>query len=353
MINRGSRISSICLKETIIGSDYDNSFESLPETAKRIIDTFLSFYLIGDDPSSYKDSTIKIDFPIDSVSMDWFRSLYDFRKIPFPKIQCELENFKPLSKSTSDKKVRLLAFSGGKDSSYLAINENVLPVHLIGLNNQSQERELKAVQQLSKLIQNDPIFVQIENNSTIQGDTGYQVRDGLIYVVIAAIGLRFGTSEIISGSYIEDDWYCESELGISGINSMLDIKNFQSYVKVIEHMSEEEVIKSLIKLNPQILSITSSCVISEPDFSSFRRLYNTEFDDPELLPNSCGLCGKCAQINLSRMLFDSTIIMTDFESRQKLVSYYVSRYVKSNPFKSLVEYDLLRKATIKYNCPLP
>lgn len=348
ILQNGNEEYSIRLIENPSSSIRLNDLFSLPDTARRIVDSFLAFYLLGDNIPPPEINKVRINFPLDSSCLEWFRGLYNYWKRPFPELESEVQDFDPLTPSLNKKDKRLLAFSGGKDSTYLAIKNDVLPVHILGLNSKFKARELNAVNNLSRYINNTSILIPIENKNVLFGDIGYQVRDGLIYTLIASAGLKLNASEILSGSYIEGPWYGESKEGIDKLNKILLKKGFESQVSVIKNLDEEDVIRNIIEINPEILNFTSSCVVSEPDFSEFRRRYNKDFSDPPLLSDSCGLCGKCAEINMARMLFDPKLSLTYTDSRIKLVRYYLERFSKSRPFRDLIETNLLNKVAQKY-----
>jgi len=324
-----------------------NKFLSGDLALRNLIDSFMAFYLIGDNPSKYLNEDIRLNFPIDTIYFQWFENLFYFWNIDMPNITYEKKDFGKI-KSKNQKGKDLLAFSGGKDSFFIAKNEDVIPIHIQGMNPKFEARELKAVSELGKLTRNKPKFISLTNLNNVDGNNGYQVRDGLIYALISMYSLIIGGKNILSGSYEEDSWYCESQQSIEHLNSIFNEKGLENKIKVIDKLSEEEVINELLK-TPEVFNYTTSCVIAGEDREHLKKKYLTEFTGiPLINGDSCGLCGKCAQINLVKMLHPIESKKLKRNAIIPLARYYLERYEVSEAFKVLVEADVIRKVSELY-----
>ncbi|MFT4304518.1 MAG: hypothetical protein ACMXX8_00355 [Candidatus Woesearchaeota archaeon] len=343
ILNNDSRIESISLNS----NPQISKLLSEDLALRNFIDSFMAFYLIGDNPYKYLNEDIRLNFPIEPIYFQWFENLFSFWNIDMPNITYEKKDFGKI-KLENQKGKDLLAFSGGKDSFFIAKNEDVIPIHIQGMNPRFESRELKAVRELGKLTKNRPQIISLNNLNNIDGNNGYQVRDGLIYVLISMYSLIIGGKNILSGSYEEDSWYCESQQSIEHLNSIFNEKGLENKIKVIDKLSEEEVINELLK-TPEVFNYTTSCVISGEDREYLKKKYLTEFTGiPLINDDSCGLCGKCAQINLVKMLHPIESKKLKKNAIVPLVRYYIERYEVSDAFKVLVEADVIRKVSKRY-----
>lgn len=301
------------------------SFDNVDPTIQRLMETFFLFYAVADRRPDGSLKKVTTDIPIEEEALPWLEELFRRYKKPFPKLNAPIVNMPKVSryKTTSQP---LSTFSGGKDSTFVVLENDATPVHVAKINKSTQTRELDAVMRLRDSFSRQVNIVPLLNSVTGgHGSLKYEVRDGLIYALLLHTAHQKGADTILSGSYGESEWYCASPEAIALFNDILEKKGIQTKVQQLEGWDEEELIRLFIKKYPDIFEMTAPCVTSDDRYARNRKWFMQKFPDFPLFEGVCGMCGKDIQLNLARLLHDPKVLALERETRRAVAQYYLQK----------------------------
>ncbi len=134
--------------------------KNLNPTIKGLIDNFLLFYAFADAKPNGTIKEIFTDIPVDEDALVWLKGLYDYFGQPMPGITGPKTKFAPVPGYKASG-IKLSTLSGGKDSAFITLENNTIPVHIANINKATQTRELKSVSILSEKLPNKPLVVPL------------------------------------------------------------------------------------------------------------------------------------------------------------------------------------------------
>ncbi len=318
------------------------------------------FYLLEsylpklDSKNRYSISLIT-NIPLISPFRQLFSDLCLLNKIKL-KIQASAESeilradrIGQIPKVSSKKAV--IAFSGGKDSLWNLMwaqkkfgRENVLAVHIEGLNANQATRERKMVIRQANELGFNLQIIKIKNNFDTH-DTisrgGYSYYMFIAGIIIPA-AMEFGASAII----------------MEGFQFPQDIQRFNQVLKEIDipikivwrDIGETEVVRELVKYRPRWSSYICACDRNLKNHKLFRSLLFAAIPKFEIDDTDCGCCYKCRLKYVSRILYDPSLRQTGIQSYLVYVLLGIATWSYFSPFEK--EWlDLLARACRKYNLP--
>ena len=234
--------------------------------------------------------------------------------------------FKPLFDipkigKTSPQKVAI-AYSAGKDSMWNLWwasekygMDNVLVVHIRGLNKNSGPNEVKNVLNQQKKFG----FKHLEVIELLNGslNTGYQImrsREMFLAGLIIPVAMRFGASTIIREGFFDIDsgYFTGLESNMLYFNRIL--KKLGIPVQVDWRNRDEMLtIKDLYDNKPEWMPYVCNCFTIACYQGSHRRNFQKAMPTLPLYDSQCGVCVKCRITNVARVLYDPAVRTTDPE----------------------------------------
>ncbi len=143
-------------------------------------------------------------------------------------------------------------------------------------------------------------------------------------------------------SYEEESWYAETVQSNNALEKLFKQKGMGLKISPINKMSEEELIRQFIIKYPQIFKLTSPCVLSSDMYTIKKNWFMKKFPEFPLFEGTCGVCGKCIQLNMARLLYDPEVVKLPESVKRKVAQYYIVRS-RQDPASSFVEKELLAK----------
>lgn len=212
------------------------------------------------------------------------------------------------------KRRAVVAYSAGKDSMWNLWwaqekygEENVLCVHIYGLNRNNATQEREYCQRQAKELKL-PHFKVIDLLNSSQ-NTGFKImrsRDMFIMALVAPLAIEFGASEIITEGFAEsgpNEPFTGQETGMLQFNDFL--KKTKVPLKVSwRNRKEMLVVKDLLVHRPDWLPHVCNCFACLHHKPNCRRAWKKRMPSFKLYDSQCGSCVKCRVITLARILYE-------------------------------------------------
>lgn len=290
----------------LLGKDAENSITRFFFVNFGLPHLLMSFSQIIDPEGVSTDFVFAA--PVDKFILDSFRA--DKAKICFmPYSQSHTlhcPDFNSYPAITSSKKA-VVAYSGGKDSLWNMAwaqqkygPENVLAVHIEGLNRAQGRREKEMVlRQARDLGFRNLRIIKIEQNTDqIYGDgmhTGYFYYMFIVSLITPA-AMEFGADKIITEGY-------QHPSVMHRFNSVLQKLGVR--VKTYwRDTGEMDVVKELAAHNPRWLKYICTCNVETKEQKRFRAALVNLIPTFPFGETECGFCEKCRIASVSRILHD-------------------------------------------------
>ncbi|MFH0831444.1 MAG: hypothetical protein V1886_01080 [archaeon] len=332
-------------KELILELDRDRQilhYKDIHPTIEKLIHTFFVFYTFADKRPDGTLEEVVTDVALDKDAVQWLQGMFKHYDKPFPKIKgkiaesARIKDYNPSGKS-------IVTLSGGKDSTYVALETNAIPVHIAKINKAAQTRELKSVLRLTSILPEKPLVIPLYNSVTLgHGSKRCEVRDALIYTLLLPLAYETGADKIYSGAYEEADWYSDTPKGVESLNELFSEKGIGLSVHPIKKLTETELIRRFIKDYPEIFEMTSPCISSDDLYTQNRSWFKSKFPFFPLFDGICGVCPKDVQLNMARLLYDPKITGLPFKSKKQVADYYLHK-IHSKEVDRFVEDSLIGK----------
>jgi hypothetical protein len=162
------------------------------------------------------------------------------------------------------------------------------------------------------------------------------------------VAQQYHANIIYSGAYGEKTWYSTSKEGVNSLNELLEMKGMKIEIKPIAELSEEEVIRRMIKQYPTQFYMTHPCVLDDMMFTIKRNWFKEKFKGFPLMEGSCGVCGKDIELNMARLMHDPLVAQIDYTLQRTVAEYYVKRSKQENS-SDFIEPELVAKVQKKFN----
>lgn len=317
-------------------------YGKLHPTIEKLIDTFLVFYTFADKRPDGVLKEVVTDVPLDRDAVHWLQGMFKHYDKPFPKIKAKIESSEKIKDYKQSGK-SIVTLSGGKDSTYVALETNAVPVHIAKINRAAQTRELKAVLRLTPILPEKPLVIPLYNSVTLgHGSKRCEIRDALIYTLLLPFSHKIGASRIYSGAYEEADWYSDTPKGVESLNELFSEKGIGLSIHPIKRLTETELIRSFIKNYPEIFEMTSPCISSDDLYTQNRKWFKSKFPFFPLFEGICGVCPKDVQLNMARLIYDPKIVSLPYQSKKQVADYYLHK-LNSEEVDRFVEDSLIGK----------
>lgn len=276
---------------------------------------------------------VESDFRISKPMIEYIGEMYQWHGHKPPKVTAPSTKNPEIGEKGGDRAV--VAYSAGKDSMWNLWRaqekygrDNVLAVHIYGLNtsNSSQERIFSKRQ--SEAIGFPLEILQIVNSS---GGEGYNVmvsRDAFMTGILVPYALRFGASHIITEGFAEmgeREPFTGDERNMAKFNRTLERMGLPVQVDW-ENKPEMDIVKDLYQNVPGWMPHVCNCF--SPDYAKpgIRRSWNGGRDKKGhvskartptfvMYDSQCGSCVKCQIINLGRILYEPEFKASDEDVR--------------------------------------
>lgn len=207
-----------------------------------------------------------------------------------------------------------VAYSAGKDSMWNMWwtqekyhPENVLAVHINGLNRSNAPRERQyAKRQARKLGFKNFRIINLLNSSRNRGYQVMRSRDMFLAGIIIPHATEFGASKIITEGFAEtspEEPFTGQPRHMRYFNSIL--KDLKIPVQMRwRNRKEMDVVKDLLNYRPDWLPHVCNCFAAPCYQPYLRRSWQKRAPTFPLYDSQCGSCVKCRIINLARVLYD-------------------------------------------------
>lgn len=261
------------------------------------------------------------------------------------------KGYKPLELPKFDENNVIVCFSGGKDSTAVAIlykniGCNVYLYHIHGIN-KCYPNELEHAQEVADELG----FPLIVENVSYSGSNDY-IEHPLKNMMIAAMAISYGvnngiTNQIVVGNYLDetldecafykdagdciDMWEC-----FEGIMNNI-YKDYQVWIDLDEMDNAYELVLSAPSVIPHILSCMGTY-----RFAEYRRQLNNNKFGINLLKGRCGCCIKCAKEYI--YLCDHNTIYEYNEAYYKHCLSIIQKKIKEEQGEKLNERDVFECA---------
>ncbi|MFH1248897.1 MAG: hypothetical protein V1660_01990 [archaeon] len=323
-------------------------YKEIHPTIERLIETFLVFYTFADKRPDGNLEEVITDVCLDKDALNWLEGMFKHYQKPFPKIRAKIENPERI-KDYKKTKNSLVTLSGGKDSSYIALESEAVPIHIAKINRFAQTRELNAVLRLTPNLPKKPFVLPLYNSLILgHGSKRCEIRDALIYTLMLPFAHKTGATKIYSGAYEEEDWYSDTPKGLSSLNELFSKKGIEVSVIPIKKMSERELIRNFIRDYPEIFELTSPCISSDDRHTQNRNWFKSKFPFFPLFDGICGVCPKDVQLNMARLLYDPKVVCLPYQSKKDVAEYYLNRIRSSKEVDRFVEDGLIKRISLRF-----
>lgn len=319
----------------------------------------------------YLPKTISTNFEIIPEIQALIEKMYKFEKESPPIFQLfqqpKFRSFRFSLGRTSKKRV-VIAYSGGKDSMWNLWwaqekygPENVLAVHIKGLNRGHASRELKYVKRQKNKLKFKLKIINLLNSSRNAGFKVMRSRDIFSTGIIIPVALKFGASKIIMEGFAEPEnpndplnYFTGFKNNIQYFNKLL--KSLRIPVQISwRNRKEMNAVRDLMIHRPEWLPHICNCFSLPAYQDSFRKSWKKKAPTLARIfyDSQCGSCAKCRIITIVRILYDP--VMKNV--RKKDVEIYLKNTAdwtqkKRNEFMDMIEGSFMKyfnKAVKKYN----
>lgn len=337
--------------------------KGFPETrlAESLFQSLTLMHLV----SPYLPRKIETDFPLHPVFQDLITKMYasEKRKSPefiTPSGKVEFEAPEMLGGKIA------VTYSGGKDSMWNmwwgreAVGaENVLAVHLAGLNRPFAKKELAHTLLQQKKIKFPLHVLELFNSSKSAGWSVLRSRDILLTGLAIPVAMEFGADRVVlEGSFAKGDE--EKNYPFNGrestwhyFNHILQDLNIPVRIDWRDR-GQIATIRDLIENKPDWLSYVNNCFMRESYWKSVRRIFQEKMPTIPLYESQCGLCVKCRPVVLARVLYDPKLLRraSERDVKEYLSGTAVWLKKKWTTSKDMLEDDFvetLREGLLRYN----
>ncbi len=217
----------------------------------------------------------------------------------------------------ADSKKVAVAYSAGKDSMWNLWwarekygPENVLAVHIRGLNRGQTSEEFEYAKKQQKKIGFELETIELLNGSRNSGFEVMRSRDMFLAGIIIPVAIEWGASKVIIEGFAEADpreMFTGQEKNMKYFNEILASLGIPVQVDWRSDRKEMDAVKDLLVHQPDWLSHVCNC-FSNPAYKIFLRkswVNRTPRLARIFYDSQCGSCVKCRIINIVRILYDS------------------------------------------------
>lgn len=273
----------------------------------------------------YLPNIVSTDFLVSKPMKKLIGAMYqsENRKPPIFKSP---ENDMQFSSLKTDARKVAVAYSAGKDSLWNMwwtqerfLAENVLAVHINGLNraNASRERTYAERQRVKLGFENFAV-INLHNGSRSRGYGVMRSRDMFLVGIIIPHALAFGASKIVIEGFSETrptEPFSGQSSNMCFFNHML--REFGVPVSVSwRNRQEMDVMRDLFEHRPEWVSHVCNCFSAPCYQPGIRRYWQRSAPTLVLYDSQCGSCVKCRITNLGRILYDPNITAVKTEDIQ-------------------------------------
>lgn len=266
----------------------------------------------------YNPTTVQINFDLLAEIRSLINAMYESEKRDAPFFarwpEFAITRLDPFSPPKSNKVA--IAYSAGKDSMWNLWwaqekygPENVLVVHIKGLNQGQTSEEFKYTKRQQKKIGFKLKIIELANGSKNFGFKVMRSRDMFLAGIIIPVALEFGASKVIIEGFTEADpreMFTGQEKNMRYFNRVLKEMHVSAQVVWRSDCKEMDTIKDLLIHRPNWLPHVCNC-FSIPCYKLFLRK-SWKNRTPTLArlfyDSQCGSCIKCRVIILARILYD-------------------------------------------------
>ncbi len=260
----------------------------------------------------YEAKLIRTNFGVASETRQLISEMYGWEKRLRPKINAP----KFLSKfncSLTDPKKVAIAYSAGKDSMWNLWRaserygmENVLPVHIKGLNQgQASEESEYALRQFKAFGVKNYAIIELRNGSQNRGFAVMRSRDMFLASLLVPYALSFDASQILIEGFAETakvEQFTDNAENMELFNSVL--KKWELPVRVSwKNRQEMDCVKDLYLHRQKWMPHVCNCFTVKVFKQEHKRTCARLFPSLKLYDSQCGLCVKCRIVTLGRILY--------------------------------------------------
>ncbi|OGZ01663.1 MAG: hypothetical protein A3G64_00130 [Candidatus Liptonbacteria bacterium RIFCSPLOWO2_12_FULL_60_15] len=266
-----------------------------------------------------------------------------------PKIRSGNDFFKMeyVLPRTDSKKVAV-SYSGGKDSIWNLWHasrdrgmENVLLVHVHGLNTANASRELAYTRRQAQAYGVPHLRVlDLVNSSGLKGYMVMRSRDIFMAALAIPSALEFGASKVYIEGFAEtspDEPFSGQERNMRFFNLTLQALGIPVQV-AWKNRTEMGVMEDLLRHKPEWLPHVVNCFSAPLYQPGIRRSWARNAPSFPLYDSQCGSCVKCRITNLGRVLHDKELRRT---TRPEDVRYFLANTAAWMRGKGVTHADMI------------
>ncbi len=315
-------------------------------TTQNLIENFMLFYAIADKKPDGSLKTVTTNIPIDKEAFEWLKDAFRYFDVKMPEFHAQFIKTPKIRTTGTD---TISCFSTGKDSTYMTLATDSIPVHVTRINRSTSTREIRAVEQFLPFLPRTPVIIPAYSSLKLgPGYQAYHLRDALMYMLMVPVAQDRKANKIYSGAYSQSTKYSTTAEGVMRLNELLEKKGIRITVEHITRLSEEEVIRRMIVQYPKAFAMTHPCVLDDMMFSIRRKWFTKKFPEYPLMPGSCGMCGKDIELNMARLMHDPQVARISQDAQKQLATYYVQRS-QDKSIADFIEQELVEKVRQKYH----
>lgn len=264
----------------------------------------------------YLPDMVSANFPVSKPMKKLIGAMYKSENRKPPTLKTPENDMRFSSPKTDANKVAV-AYSAGKDSLWNMWwaqekfgTENVLAVHINGLNRANAPRErMYSERQRAKLGFDNFKVINLHNGSRSRGYGVMRSRDMFLVGITIPHALEFGASKIIIEGFAET----QPTEPFSGQAS-----NMRFFSQIIQELGipvsvawrnrqEMDVMRDLLEHRPEWVPHVCNCFSAPCYQPGIRRYWQRSAPTFSLYDSQCGSCVKCRITNLGRILYDPNI----------------------------------------------
>lgn len=261
----------------------------------------------------YLPEVIATDFPVAAPMRRLITLMYQSECQSEPVFKIPGGDLVSAVRVKTDPRRAAIAYSSGKDSLWNLWwtqerygSENVLAVHIRGLNQGQRSEEAAAAVRQSAALGFNLRTIPLLNSS---GNVGYKVmrsRDIFLTGLIVPVALEFGAARVITEGRVYGDLtalFTYQAENFHFFNQIL--KELGAPVRVGWRGREElDAVRDLLLHRPDWLPHVCNCFSTHHRRPSLRRSWARRAPTIPLYETQCGSCFKCRTVNLARVLYD-------------------------------------------------
>ncbi|MBN2142396.1 hypothetical protein JW711_03630 [Candidatus Woesearchaeota archaeon] len=297
--------------------------KTYPFGAEEYFAQFAAMHLLG----PRMPRKIYSDFPIAKPMQVLIGKMYKSEGRTPPEIHCR--SYNPLhSRSTSSRKA-VVSFSAGKDSLWNLMNaqkrygaENVLAVHIAGLNKSNGSDERKYAIRQSKKFGFDLEVLELKNGSAGGNYKVMVSRDMFLTGILIPYAHGFGAAHIWTEGFGETSdlaLFTGQEDNMKMFNDVLRKLGLGVRVKW-KNRSEMSVIRDMYEQEPDWMKEVCNCFSANCFKAAHRKNMQKKLPSFRLYDSQCGVCLKCRTVNIGRILWEPGFRADDEDVRAYIKS---------------------------------